>query len=102
MLVANYQRGDYSIGQLAVNTVFMQMLLQSLCERDLSQYVGYKIRISVSYQPITILIFTSFTLCIWPSTKNLLVKALWKINLAACEYLSGTALKCYTKSGLTG
>ncbi|GAC19634.1 hypothetical protein GARC_2668 [Paraglaciecola arctica BSs20135] len=27
-----------------MNTVFMQMLLQSLCERELSQYIGYKTR----------------------------------------------------------
>jgi hypothetical protein len=42
-LAANYQRVHSSIGWLAVNIVFMQMLSQTLCVLYQSQYIVYKL-----------------------------------------------------------
>jgi hypothetical protein len=43
VLVANYQQEYSSIGWLAVNTLFMQMLSQTLCMLYLTQYIVYKL-----------------------------------------------------------
>jgi len=85
-----------------MNTVITEMLLQTLCENDLTQYIAYKsIKLAV-FSHMTSSIFTPFTLPNGQVLKNRLVKAAMEENLATIEHLPGKVLKRLYKSWAEG
>ena len=102
MLVANYQHVYSSIGELAVNTVFKKILLQTLCECLVTQYIDYNLSKSVALSHMTSSIFTSFTLPNGQVLKNRIVKAAMEENLATYEHLPGIELKRLYKAWAEG
>jgi 2,4-dienoyl-CoA reductase-like NADH-dependent reductase (Old Yellow Enzyme family) len=78
------------------------MLLQTLCDSQLTQYIAYKSCSMSRLTNMTSSVFSSFTLPNGQILKNHLVKAAMEENLATAEHLPGDALKQLYKTWADG